>query len=128
MLVCGALAGICLLAFVGVMSVEAEDPGPQTREIQKKPTAQIAKPPAQIMAITKLTYEGLVVDTANTPMEGVTVKAQGKATYTATTDAKGVFKFTNMTPGEYQIIVQKQHHVTIKVPMYNKFTLIESPK
>lgn len=104
MLICEALAGVCMLAFVAVVSVEAKDPSSQIRYLNQKQSTQVTK---EMVAIVRLTYEGQVVDTSNKPMQGVTVKAQGKATYTATTDNKGVFTFTNMIPGEYRIIVEK---------------------
>ncbi|MDB5157301.1 MAG: SusC/RagA family TonB-linked outer membrane protein [Mucilaginibacter sp.] len=48
---------------------------------------------------------GMVTDSLRQPLIGATVSIVGAASYHTTTDSRGLFKFTSVPQGEYQIII-----------------------
>jgi hypothetical protein len=122
--------GVCLAFVAGMMfntisETNAAPPAPKDEKVA-------IPAPAGVFAMVLLKYEGYVYDPeAKKPVEGVQVTLQGKKTYTATTNTKGVFSFEKVSPGEYNILLKGNPNKGYRpagAKLVNKFTQWEPPK
>ena len=75
-------------------------------------------------------YEGRVVDAGGKPLQGMLVRLTGPGTYSATTNASGVFRFPGVKPGTYNITVSDPHHDynSYSGQVSNLFALVRVPR
>ncbi|MBN2371632.1 MAG: carboxypeptidase regulatory-like domain-containing protein [Vicinamibacteria bacterium] len=102
---------------------------PETQKTESK--IKLPQPPTSPI-LPRLKYEGYVYDEGTKKgAKGVNVKLQGPKTYTATTDDEGVFRFDQIAPGEYTIVLtghQDYGYAPRGVKLVNKFRQYAEPK
>jgi len=114
----GLIAGVILLA--GTMVSFAQMP----KNLGKSPMTRIVL----------LHYDGYVVSNNGKAVANVTVTLERAGhTYTTTTDAHGVFHFTNLRPGEYTVALHDPAHPDLiqfgpTVKVINLFKMWEPPR
>ena len=61
------------------------------------------------------TLQGIVVDDAVRPLDGVAIEASGASgVLNATTGADGIFRFEDLSPGVYIVVASKAYHSTVQ--------------
>ncbi len=128
-----AVVVVCLALVVAPALVQAQETGTRVQKPAAKPEVvakeQIKVPPPFKLILVK--YEGRVVADGGAPLPGIKVTITGPGTYTATTDAKGVFRFPGIKPGKYTVTLKDPKNVYLMPgpsQMNNLWTLVEIAK
>ena len=130
--VVAVVAGVCLAMAVAPGVAQAQQTAQKgMKPVTAKPVQENPQSQFRPIHLVLVKYEGRVVDDGAKPLPGMKVTLTGPRTYTATTDANGVFRFSGVRPGTYTVKVHDPNGVFIDkvdIPLYNLIELIPNPR